>query len=184
VGILRLSGINIKLQVGTKEFFVDLLLYHRKLQCLVAVELKISEFKPEFSGKMQFYLTVLDVLVKLEEENPSIGIIICKSKDRTVVEYALKQATNPIGVSTYKILRKLPKEIKKYLPSPDEISKEVSAILQKSNLCGMETNEKIEGSKQTEAKPITPKEEAGLVEFRENVIKKIPLVMSFKKMDK
>ena len=133
-GYFTFIGNQHKLQVGTKEFFVDLLLYHRKLHCLVAIELKIGDFKPEYAGKMQFYLTVLDDLAKLEEENPSIGIIICKSKDRTVVEYALKQAANPIGVSTYKVSRELPKEIQKYLPSPEEISKEVYAFIEKSKV--------------------------------------------------
>lgn len=132
-GYFTFFGNQYKLQVGTKEYFIDLILYHRKLQCLVAVEFKIGDFKPEYAGKMQFYLTVLDDQVKLEEENPSIGIIICKAKDRTVVEYALKKATTPIGVSTYKISKKLPKGIQKYLPSPEEISKEVSAFLQRSS---------------------------------------------------
>ena len=130
-GYFTFVGNQYKLQVGEKEFFIDLLLYHRKLHCLVAVELKIGEFKPDYAGKMQFYLSVLNDFVKLEEENPSIGIIICKSKDRTVVEYALKQATNPIGVATYKISKRLPKELKKYLPSPEEISKELSSFLVK-----------------------------------------------------
>jgi hypothetical protein len=88
----------------------------------------------------EFYLTVLDDFVKLEEENPSIGIIICKSKDRTVVEYALKQATNPIGVATYKISKKLPKELKKYLPSPEEISKELSTFLVKEKAESIEND--------------------------------------------
>jgi len=130
-GYFTFVGNQYKLQVGEKEFFIDLLLFHRKLHCLVAVELKIGEFKPDYAGKMQFYLTVLDDFVKLEEENPSIGIIICKSKDRTVVEYALKQATNPVGIATYKISKRLPKELKKYLPSPEEISKELSTFLVK-----------------------------------------------------
>ena len=121
-GNFAFIGNQYKIQVGEKEYFIDLLLYHRKLRCLFAVELKISEFKPEFAGKMQFYLSVLNDKVKLQEENPSIGIIICKEKDRLIVEYALKDTTQPIGVSSYKITAKLPKELKKYLPSPDQIS--------------------------------------------------------------
>ena len=78
-----------------------MLLYHRNLRSLIAIELKIGDFKPEFIGQLQFYLTALDKQVKLEHENPSIGIIICKSKNRTVVEYALNNNPSPIGVATY-----------------------------------------------------------------------------------
>ena len=88
-GAFTFVGSQYHLEVGDKEYFIDLLLYHRKLKCLVAIELKIGEFIPEYIGKMQFYLAALDDLVKEESENPSIGIIICKSKDRTIVEYTL-----------------------------------------------------------------------------------------------
>ncbi len=115
-----------------EEFFIDLLLFHRKLQCLVAIELKIGKFKPAYAGQMQFYLSVLDDKIKLDEENPSIGIIICKSKKRTIVEYALRDSNKPIGVSTYKISRQLPEEVKKYLPSPEEIEERLSALVESS----------------------------------------------------
>ncbi len=121
-GNFAIIGNQYKIQIGKKEYFIDLLLYHRRLRCLFAVELKISEFKPEFAGKMQFYLSVLNDKIKLEEENPSIGLILCKEKDRLIVEYALKDSTQPIGVSAYKITTKLPKELRKYLPSPGQIS--------------------------------------------------------------
>ncbi len=121
-GNFAFIGNQFRMQVGNKEYFIDLLLFHRKLRCLFAVDLKISEFKPEFAGKMQFYLSVLNDKIKLEEENPSIGLILCKEKDRLIVEYALKDTTQPIGVSSYKITTKLPKELKKYLPSPAQIS--------------------------------------------------------------
>ena len=127
-GYFTFIGNQYRIEVGEEEFFLDLLLYHRKLQCLVAVELKIGKFKPAYTGQMQFYLSVLDDKVKLEEENSSIGIIICKSKDKTVVEYALKEANKPIGVATYRTSSKLPKEIKKYLPSPKEIEKRLSVF--------------------------------------------------------
>lgn len=110
------------LEVGGRDFYIDLLLFHRKLKSLVAIELKIGEFEPEYAGKMQFYLTALDETKKLEDENPSIGIIICKSKHRTVVEYALKSADKPIGVATYDMYDKLPVEMKNLLPEPDEIA--------------------------------------------------------------
>ncbi len=84
---------------------------------MVAIELKIGDFKPEYAGKMQFYLSALNDRDKLGEENPAIGIIICKSKSRTVVEYALKDVKKPIGVSTYSLKKSLPKTLKKYLPS-------------------------------------------------------------------
>lgn len=122
-GYFSFVGNQYKIEIENEEFFIDLLLYHRKLKCLVALELKIGKFKPEYAGKMQFYLSLLDDKVKLENENPSIGIIICKTKKRTVVEYALKYANNPIGVSTYNITKKLPKEYKDLLPTQEEISK-------------------------------------------------------------
>jgi hypothetical protein len=106
-----------RIEIDGREYFVDILLYHRKLRCLVAIELKIGDFKPEYAGKMQFYLSALNDRDKLGEENPAIGIIICKSKNRTVVEYALKDVKKPIGVSTYSLKKSLPKTLKKYLPS-------------------------------------------------------------------
>lgn len=121
-------GNQYRLEIDEKEYFLDLLLYHRKLKCLVAIELKSGEFMPEFAGKMQFYLALLDDRVKLDDENPSIGIIICKSKNRTIVEYALKETKKPIGVSTYKITSRVPKELSKYLPSREEIVKKLEFL--------------------------------------------------------
>jgi predicted nuclease of restriction endonuclease-like (RecB) superfamily len=115
-------GSQYRLEVDGKEFFIDLLLFHRHLRCLVAIELKVGEFLPEFVGKMQFYLAALDRQVRQEDENPSIGIILCKEKSRTIVEYALHDARKPIGVATYEITRTLPKELKGQLPSPKAIA--------------------------------------------------------------
>jgi hypothetical protein len=98
------------------------------LKSLVAIELKVGNFKPEYAGKMQFYLAALDENFKLKHENSSIGIIICKGKKRTVVEYALKNSRKPIGVSTYTIATKLPSGMKKYLPSPKEFKKQLSIL--------------------------------------------------------
>ncbi len=109
--------------MGNKEFFIDILLYHRRLKSLVAIELKVGEFLPEFMGKMHFYLTVLDDKVRMKDENPSIGIILCKEKDRTIVEYALKETNKPVGVATYQMFRELPKELQKELPSPEQIAR-------------------------------------------------------------
>lgn len=122
-GNFAFIGNQFKVLVGKTEYFIDLLLFHRKLKCLFAVELKVGEFKPEYAGKMQFYLSVLNDKVKLEDENPSIGLILCKDKNRLIVEYALRDSTQPIGVASYKITNNLPKELKKYLPSPKEITK-------------------------------------------------------------
>ena len=121
-GMFAFMGSQYRLEVDGKEFFIDLLLFHRRLRCLVAIELKIGEFLPEFVGKMQFYLTALDRQVRQEDENPSIGIILCKEKNRTIVEYALHDARKPMGVATYEITRTLPKSLKGQLPSPKEIA--------------------------------------------------------------
>jgi len=116
------------LDVTDEDYHVDLLLFHRRLRSLIAIELKIGEFKPEYIGKMQFYLTALDETVKLPDENPSIGIIICKSKHRTRVEYTLKTSSAPIGVATYSTDGNLPDNLRALLPSPDEIAKIVGAF--------------------------------------------------------
>ena len=127
-GLFAFVGSQFRLAVDDKEYFIDLLLYHRRLKCLVAIELKIGEFQPEFVGKMQFYLTALDRQVREEGENSSIGIILCKEKNRTVVEYALHDARKPIGVATYRMFKRLPKELKGQLPSPDEIAKLLEGV--------------------------------------------------------
>jgi len=114
-------GSQYRLEVKNKEYFIDLLLYHRTLRCLLAIELKIGEFLPEYVGKMQFYLAVLDDKVKMIDENPSIGIILCKTKDKTIVEYALRESKRPIGVAEYKMVKRLPEEMKDLLPSPKQI---------------------------------------------------------------
>ena len=120
-GAFAFLGSQYRLEVSDKEYFIDLLLYHRRLKCLVAVELKITEFQPEHAGKMQFYLAALDDFVRLPDENPSIGIILCKTKDRVIVEYALRYADKPIGVAEYQIVKKLPKALKGQLPTPEQI---------------------------------------------------------------
>jgi len=121
-GMFAFMGSQYRLEVEGDEFFVDLLLFHRKLRALVAVELKVGKFQPEFVGKMQFYLRALDKQVRQADENPSIGIILCKEKNRTVVEYALHDTSKPIGVATYEITKTLPKALRGQLPSPKEIS--------------------------------------------------------------
>lgn len=122
-GLFAFVGSQFRLEVDNEEFFIDLLLYHRRLRALVAIDLKIGKFQPEFVGKMQFYLTALDRQVRMEGENSSIGIILCKEKKRTIVEYALYDASKPIGVATYRVVRQLPKELRGQLPSPEEIAR-------------------------------------------------------------
>lgn len=121
-GDFAFMGNQYRLQVGQEEFYIDLLLYHRRLKSLIAIELKTGSFKPEYAGKMQFYLTALNETVKTSDENPSIGIIICKEKDRTIVEYALKEMNGPMGVATYTIKEELPENMKELLPSAEEIA--------------------------------------------------------------
>ena len=120
-GDFSFIGNQYHLIVGNRDLYIDMLLFHRKLRSLVAIELKIGEFEAEYAGKMQLYLTALDEQVKLDDENPSIGIIICKSKDATFVEYALKQSSSPIGVSTYRLSRTVPDNMKELLPEPEQI---------------------------------------------------------------
>jgi len=129
-GDFAFVGNQFKLEVGSENFYVDILLYHRRLKALVALELKTGVFKPEYTGKMNFYLTVLNEKIKTEDEAASIGIIICKDKDRTIVEYALKDASHPIGVASYRVMSELPKAYKEYLPSPEVITGRISTILE------------------------------------------------------
>jgi len=116
------------LVVDNTDFYIDLLLYHRRLRCLVAIDLKVGKFEPEYAGKMQFYLAALNETKKLPDENPSIGIVICKGKSRTIVEYALKSADAPIGVATYSMYNVLPNNLKDLLPTPDEIANRLEAL--------------------------------------------------------
>ncbi len=116
-----------KLRMSDKEYFIDILLYHRWLHCLVALELKIWEFLPEYISKMWFYLSVLDDTVRLEWDNPSIGIILCKTKDRVIVEYTLRDSQKPIGVATYS-LASLPKGYEKMMPDAAAIQRIVEML--------------------------------------------------------
>lgn len=110
-----------RLTIGRKEYFIDLLFYHRFLKALVAVELKVGEFEPEFAGKMDFYLNVLNEKERAPDDNPSIGIILCAEKDDVVVEFSLKTKKNPIGVAEYQLTETLPRELKGKLPTAHEL---------------------------------------------------------------
>jgi predicted nuclease of restriction endonuclease-like (RecB) superfamily len=115
-------GSQYHLDVAGEDYYIDLLLFHRRLRCMIAIDLKIDGFQPEMAGKMSFYLTALDETVKLPDENPSIGIIICETKSRTKVEYTLKSVNKPIGVATYSYYENLPDDVRDMLPSPDKIA--------------------------------------------------------------
>jgi len=128
-GDFAFIGNQFKLEVGSENFYIDILLFHRRLKALVALELKTGTFKPEYAGKMSFYLTVLNEKVKTEEEVASIGIIICKDKDRTIVEYALKDTSHPMGVASYRVTSVLPQALQAYLPSAEVITGSVAHIL-------------------------------------------------------
>jgi predicted nuclease of restriction endonuclease-like (RecB) superfamily len=114
-------GNQYRLIVEEQEYFIDLLFFNRQLQCLVAIELKRGDFKPEYLGKMNFYLSALDDLVRLPHENRSIGIILCKSQKQNIVEYAFRDMTKPMGVATYKVATELPDEYKNILPDAEQL---------------------------------------------------------------
>lgn len=113
------------LKVQNKEFRMDLLFYNIRLHCYVAIDLKMGEFMPEYAGKMNFYLSVLDDVLKGEADNPSIGLILCKDKNKVVAEYVLKDTSKPIGVSEYQLMVVLPDELKETLPSVEDIESRV-----------------------------------------------------------
>jgi len=113
-------GQQFRLELDDKEYFIDLLFYHRKLKSMVAIELKINEFKPEYSQQLNWYLHLLDKTVKYSDDNPSIGILLCKSKSEITVKYALEIVNNPMGVATYNYSQ-LPKEIAQSLPAENEL---------------------------------------------------------------
>jgi predicted nuclease of restriction endonuclease-like (RecB) superfamily len=118
-------GSQYHLEVGDKDFYIDLLFYHLHLRCFVVIDLKVGEFEPEYAGKMNFYLSAVDDLLRHKDDQPSIGIILCKSKNKVIVEYALRDAKKPIGVSGYKLTETLPKKLKKELPSRQDIETEM-----------------------------------------------------------
>jgi predicted nuclease of restriction endonuclease-like (RecB) superfamily len=116
-------GSQYPLQVGGDEFRLDLLFYHLRLRCFVVLDLKMGEFQPEFSGKMNFYLSAVDDLLRHADDQPSIGIILCKSKNSIVAEYALRNLRKPVGVSEYRFTAALPKKLKGSLPTIDELER-------------------------------------------------------------
>ena len=113
------------MQAGEKDYFIDLLFYHTKLHRYIAIELKIGDFEPEYVGKMNLYLGLLDDKLKTERDDPAIGLILCKTKDRIVAEYALRDTSKPIGIAEYKLQQMLPEDIKSELPSIEDIEQKL-----------------------------------------------------------
>ena len=118
-------GRQYKIEVGDEDFYIDLLFYHLRLRCYVVIELKVGEFKPEYAGKMNFYLSAVDDLLRHPEDRPSIGLILCKSQNRLIAEYALRDMSKPMGVATYRLTSVLPAELQENLPSIEELEKEL-----------------------------------------------------------
>jgi predicted nuclease of restriction endonuclease-like (RecB) superfamily len=119
-------GKQVPIQVGERDFFLDLLFYHTRLHCHVVIELKIVDFEPEHAGKLNFYIKAVDETLRKDGDNPTIGILLCKNKDRVVVEYALSDIHKPIGVSEYQLTQALPENLKSSLPSIEEIEAKLS----------------------------------------------------------
>lgn len=119
-------GRQVRLEVNGNEYFIDLLFYHLKLRCYTVVELKVTEFKPEYLGQLGFYVTAVNRQFKRTEDNPTIGLIICKTKDRVVAEYALEGTNQPLGISQYDLMKVTSEELKNTLPSIEEIENELN----------------------------------------------------------
>ena len=121
-------GRQVPLEIDGQNFYIDLLFYHIRLQCYVVIELKAVEFKAEYAGKMNLYLSAVDDLIKSENENPTIGLLLCKSKSKIVAEYALRGTTQPIGIAEYELSRAIPEDLKSNLPTVESIEEELEAV--------------------------------------------------------
>jgi len=121
-------GRQYNLVIDGDDYYIDLLFYHTKLHCYIVIDLKMGEFQPEFSGKMNFYISAVDDLLREPEDKPTIGIILCKGKKKTAVEYALRDVNKPIGVSTYQMRSTLPEPLRSSLPTPEQLEIELNTI--------------------------------------------------------
>jgi predicted nuclease of restriction endonuclease-like (RecB) superfamily len=119
-------GSHYHLEVGEQDFYLDLLFYHLKLRCFVVIDLKMGDFQPEFSGKMNFYVSVVDDVLRHASDNPTIGIILCRTKNQAIAEYALRDLQKPIGISTHRTSAELPDSLKQQLPSVELLEKELN----------------------------------------------------------
>lgn len=118
-------GSRVHLEVGGEDFYLDLLFYHLKLRCFVVIDLKTGRFKPEYAGKMNFYLAAVDDLLRHEDDQPSIGIILCREKNKVIVEYSLRDIDKPIGVPQYQLIEALPEELASQLPTVEQLEHEL-----------------------------------------------------------
>lgn len=116
------------LDVGDQDYYLDLLFYHLHLRCFVVIDLKVEAFKPEFAGKMNFYLSAVDDRLRHEQDNPTIGLLLCKDRNQVIVEYALRELTRPVGVATYQLTEELPQDLQADLPTPEQLEAELEAI--------------------------------------------------------
>jgi len=119
-------GSQYPLEVEGEDFFIDLLFYHLRLRCFVVIDLKMNQFRPEYAGKMNFYLSAVDDLLRHPDDQPSVGIILCRTKKRIIVEYALRDTSKPLGVAEYRITAALPEQLKENLPSIEDLEAELS----------------------------------------------------------
>ncbi len=119
-------GKQYKIEISENDYFIDLLFYHMELRCFIVIELKAGRFKPEFAGKLNFYLSAVDSQLKKQGDNPSIGILLCKKKDKIEVEYALRDINKPMGITEYKLTDSIPEDIKTKLPSIEELENELT----------------------------------------------------------
>lgn len=122
-------GRQVPVAVGDKDFYIDLLFYHVRLHCYVVIELKATDFKPEYAGKLNFYINAVDGEIKTDQDQPTIGLLLCRTKDKMIAEYALKGINTPIGVSEYQLTQALPDNLKSSLPSIEEIERELAKDL-------------------------------------------------------
>ena len=123
-------GRQVALKIDNKEFYIDLLFYHIKLKCYIVIELKSVEFRAEFAGKLNLYLSAVDDLIKTDGENPTIGLLLCKSKSKIVAEYALRGMSQPIGIAEYELSKAVPEDLKSSLPTIEEIELATTKAIQ------------------------------------------------------
>jgi len=121
-------GSQYHLEVGGEDFYIDLLFYHLKLRCFVVIDLKMGDFQPEFSGKMNFYVSAVDDLLRHGDDRPTIGMILCRSKNKAIAEYALRDLQKPIGISTHRTAKELPAPLKPELPSVEQLEQELNNV--------------------------------------------------------
>ena len=121
-------GSQYHLEVGDQDFYIDLLFYHLRLRCFIVIDLKMSAFQPEYSGKMSFYIAAVDDLLRQPDDRPTIGMILCRGKNRAVVEYALRDLNKPIGVSTYRLKDSLPERLQENLPTVEALQTELETV--------------------------------------------------------